>query len=175
MLLFASHIGNWDMQALTTHLLGIDVHVVYRRANNPYMDQLIDTIRGGLVQGTIPKGSSGARQIVARLRSGRAVGMLVDQKLNDGIPVPFFGRPAMTAPALAQMALRYNVPVLPVRCERLGGPRFRVPYCPPLDVPAETDRHAAARQMMTQVNAMLEDWIRQRPGQWLWLHRRWPD
>ena len=174
-LMFAAHIGSWELQPLTTKLLGLDAHVVYRRANNPYVDRLIDDMRGGGAAGTVAKGRSGAREIIALLKAGRSVGMLIDQKLNDGIPVPFFGRDAMTAPALAQLALRYDLPVIPVRCERLGGCRFRVSYYPPLAVPQTDDRKAAVLEMMTEVNRMLETWIRERPGQWLWLHRRWPD
>ena len=101
--------------------------------------------------------------------------MLVDQKMNDGIAVPFFGRAAMTAPALAQLGLRYRCPVVPVRLERLAGCRFRVTIHPPLSFPDTGDQAADVRTTMTAVNALLEGWIRAGPEQWLWLHRRWPD
>lgn len=174
-LFFSSHLGNWELQPLVAQKLGVRVHIVYRRANNPYIDDLIQRLRGDLITANIAKGASGAREIIALLRQNKSVGMLVDQKLNDGIAVPFFGRDAMTAPALAQLALRYDLPVVPTRCERLGGARFRVSFYPPIPRPETTDRHAATAEMMATVNTMLEDWIRARPGQWLWLHRRWPD
>jgi len=95
--------------------------------------------------------------------------------MNDGIPVPFFGRPAMTAPALAVLALRFDCDVLPLRVERLDGARFRVTVFPPLRLPRSGKPHADAAALMAQVNATLEAWIRDRPEQWLWLHQRWPD
>ncbi len=101
--------------------------------------------------------------------------MLVDQKLNDGIAVPFFGRDAMTAPALAQLALRFRCPVVPARVERLGGARFRLTIYPPMGLPDSGDHDADVSETMRRVNAHFEDWIRARPEQWLWLHRRWPD
>ena len=101
--------------------------------------------------------------------------MLVDQKLNDGIAVPFFGRDAMTAPALAQLALKYRCPVVPARLERLDGARFRLTFQPPMELPDTGDREADVFETMRRVNAIFEDWIRARPEQWLWLHRRWPD
>lgn len=174
-LFFAGHFGNWELPPLVAQKFGVRVHVVYRRANNPYVDELIQRLRGDLITANIAKGASGAREIITLLRDNKPVGMLVDQKLNDGIPVPFFGRDAMTAPALAQLALRHDLPVIPTRCERLGGARFRVSYGPPIERPKATDRKEATAEMMATVNGVLEDWIRARPGQWLWLHRRWPD
>lgn len=173
-LLFSGHLANWEILPRVSRLIGLPFHAVYRQANNPLTDALIAEARGGGAQSLIPKGATGAKQIIAALKAGECVGMLVDQKMNDGIPVPFFGRPAMTAPALAQLAIRFDLPIVPLRCERLSGARFRVTYGPPLKPPAG-DRHAAAAAVMAEVNATLEAWIRERPEQWLWLHRRWPD
>jgi len=101
--------------------------------------------------------------------------MLADQKMNDGTPVPFFGRPAMTAPALAALALRFDCDVLPARVERLAGTHFRLTVFPALPLPRTGDSHADAAALMAQVNAILETWIRDRPEQWFWVHQRWPD
>jgi lipid A biosynthesis acyltransferase len=79
-----------------------------------------------------------------------------DQKMNDGIPVPFFGRPAMTAPALAVLALRFDCDVLPARVERLAGARFRLTIFPPLPLPRSGEPHADAAALMARVNATLE-------------------
>jgi Kdo2-lipid IVA lauroyltransferase/acyltransferase len=95
--------------------------------------------------------------------------------MNDGIPVPFFGRPAMTAPALAVLALRFDCDVLPARVERLDGARFRLTVFPPLPLPRSGEPHADAAALMYLVNVTLEAWVRDRPEQWLWVHRRWPD
>jgi Transposase DDE domain/Bacterial lipid A biosynthesis acyltransferase len=115
------------------------------------------------------------RQTTEVARRGTHLGLLADQKLNDGIPVPFFGRPAMTAPALAVLALRFDCDVLLFRVERLDGARFRVTVFPSLPLTRSGEPHADAAALMVRVNALLETWIRDRPEQWLWLHRRWPD
>jgi KDO2-lipid IV(A) lauroyltransferase len=101
--------------------------------------------------------------------------MLADQKMNDGIPMPFFGRTAMTSTALASLALRFDCDVLPARVERLGGSRFRLTVFPRLPLPHSGDRHADVAMLMARVNEVLEAWIRDRPEEWFWLHRRWPD
>jgi KDO2-lipid IV(A) lauroyltransferase len=123
----------------------------------------------------IPKGTVAARRAIATLRRGTHLTLLADQKMNDGIPVPFFGRPAMTAPALAVLALRFDCDVLPARVERLDGARLRLTVFPPLPLPRNGELHADAAALMDLVNAALEAWVRDRPEQWLWVHRRWPD
>jgi len=81
----------------------------------------------------------------------------------------------MTTSALGFLALRFDCDVIPLRVERLGGAHFRVTVFPPLSLPRSGERHADAAALMAQVNAILETWIRDRPEQWLWVHRRWPD
>lgn len=174
-LFMTGHIGNWELLPVAARRHGIDLHLVYRAANNAAVDRLIRRVRAPHVAGQIPKGAAGARQLLTVLSNGGMVGMLVDQKMNDGIAAPFFGRPAMTAPALAQLALRFRAPVIPVVCERLDGARFRVTVRPPLALPDSGDRAADVLALTTQCNALLEQWIRARPAQWLWPHRRWPD
>jgi KDO2-lipid IV(A) lauroyltransferase len=174
-LAFAGHIGNWELVPLASRLLGRECHVVYRAANNIHVDRMIDELRKVSSASTVPKGSRGARDIIKLLRRGELVGMLVDQKMNEGIALPFLGRKAMTAPALAQLALRYDLTLLPSLCQRLDGPRFRITFEEPLVLVNSGDKDADVAAAMTRVNARLEDWITVRPGQWLWLHRRWPD
>ena len=153
---------------------GISVAQIYPAANNPLVDRMIIRFRGDAGQ-LIPKGAVAARRAIATLRCGAHLTMLADQKMNDGIPVPFFGRPAMTAPALAALALRYDCDVLPARVERLGGAHFRLTVFPPLPLPRTGDTHADAAALMGEVNAVLERWVRDRPEQSFWVHRRWPD
>ena len=173
-IMFSGHLGNWEIAALAAGQYGIDVAQIYRAANNPIIDRMVARLRGQSGE-LIPKGSVASRRAVAALRRGGHLSLLADQKLNDGIPVPFFGRDAMTAPALAVLALRFQCDVLPVRVERLNGARFRLTVYPALPMPQTGDRDADTAALMSAVNQTLETWIRERPEQWFWLHRRWPE
>ncbi len=174
MIVFSGHLANWEIAALAAGQYGIDVAQIYRAANNPLVDRMIARFRGAAGE-LIPKGAVASRRAVAALRRGGHLTLLVDQKLNDGIAVPFFGRLAMTAPALAMLALRFDCDVLPARVERLSGAHFRLTIYPPLALPRSGDRATDTAALMAAVNATLEGWIRERPEQWFWLHRRWPD
>jgi Kdo2-lipid IVA lauroyltransferase/acyltransferase len=175
-LFVAAHMGNWELAATTAVMQGIPIILVYREANNPWVEKLYRRYRAHAAPGgQIAKGPEGAREIMQALKSGGHVGMLVDQKMNDGIAVPFLGREAMTAPAVGRFAVRFKCPVVPARVERLQGARFRVTICPPLDHTLCGDAHQDTLNLMTVINDQIGAWIRERPGQWLWLHKRWPE
>jgi Kdo2-lipid IVA lauroyltransferase/acyltransferase len=176
-ILFSGHLANWEIGLPVAASLGLAVSWFYRAASNPAADAAIQDMRREAIGAEVPmfaKGSAGAREAFAHLRRGGVLGMLVDQKLNEGLAVPFFGRPAMTTPALAQFALRFRCPVIPVYPERLGPARFRVICEPPLALPNTNDRTADVYALSLAMNVTLERWIRERPERWLWLHQRWP-
>ncbi len=176
-LFFSGHLGNWEMVLPIAAALGIAVSGFYRAASNPEVDRAIQAMRLGALGDRVSmfaKGASGARAALTHLGKGGALGLLVDQKMNDGIAVPFFGRDAMTAPALAQLALRFDAPMVPVRVVRLGPCRFRMVCEAPLAVRRTGDRTADVLAIASAMNGTLERWIREDPSAWLWLHRRWP-
>nr|WP_246374349.1 lauroyl acyltransferase [Gluconacetobacter tumulicola] len=178
----SGHIGNWEMLPPGVARHGLPFASFYRAAGNPLVDDMIRTLReaamnkatGGEPVPMFTKGARGARGALAHIARGGRLGMLVDQKMNDGIEARLFGLPAMTAPALAAMALRYRCPVIPGYVERLGPARLRIHVEPKLDLPDSGDRQADILALTQAVNDRLEHWVRARPGTWLWLHRRWP-
>lgn len=173
-LFVSAHIGNWETGPLAAAEVGLPMHLFYRAPNNPMMERLFAK-RQATTGELLKKGTRGARRALQLLKDGGHIGVLVDQKMNDGIAVPFFGRDAMTAPAVAQFALRFDCPVVMVRIERLEGFRFRITIEPPLEIERRGDTEADVLRLMTDINRRLESWIRERPAQWFWVHRRWPD
>ena len=173
---FASaHIGNWELAPLTAFAHDVPSKFVYREANNRLVEKLYMQGRKLYQNMMIPKGSEGAKQTIKALKEGKHVGVLVDQKMNDGIPVPFFGIDAMTAPAVAQLALRFECPVLPARVIREKGANFRVDIAEPIYAKNTDDKANDTRQFMIEINEIVEGWVREHPEQWLWLHNRWPN
>ncbi len=174
-LFVSGHIGNWELAGACVCQRDLPIALVYRSANNPYAERLYRRGRGDAAKGgQIAKGPEGAREILKVLKSGGHLGILIDQKMNDGIAVPFLGVEAMTAPAVARFALKFGCPLVTVRVERLGGVHFRATVSPPRRFTPQGDTVSDTLQIMTQLNEELGNWIRQCPEQWLWFHRRWP-
>ena len=172
---FSGHIGNWELCYPIAHNAGIPTTLIYREANNPYVDKIISGIRAKRSSHMLPKGARNAIKIARAIKDGHALAMLVDQKMNEGIAVPFFGRDAMTAPAIAEFALRYDMPLIPARVFRTHGCHFEGKVYPPLVVEKTGDTEKDVLAIMKQINAQLESWIREHPEQWFWVHKRWPN
>jgi KDO2-lipid IV(A) lauroyltransferase len=173
-LFFSGHIANWELAPKTLAIHDCPLALVYRKGNNPLIDRLIQQTRAHYQLEGVAKGASGSRQLIRALRSQQHIGMLLDQKMNTGIPVKFFGREAMTATAIASLALRFDCPIVPVKIVRQSGVHHKVTLMPPLEYVKTGIETDDTRTIMTAINAILEQWIREHPAQWIWLHNRWP-
>ena len=172
-LVFAAHLGNWELPAIAAAAHGLPSAVVYRMPNNKAVAKEIVRIRAPLMGRLIRTRAQAALEMAAALQAGEHLGMLVDQHFSRGVDVTFFGRRCKANPSIARLARSFNCPVLGVRVVRLPDQRFRIIASGPFDLPRDTDGQvdvAAATQMITDV---VEGWIRENPGQWLWFHRRW--
>src|SRR6185312_6962402 len=117
----------------------------------------------------ISKGAHGTKRIFTLLRAGKAVFLLVDQKTNEGLPVPFFGRLAMTTPAPAALALKLDAAIVPISNERLNGSRFRMTVHEPIIYYPTGDHDRDVLALTTRINEVIEEYVRYRPSQWLWI------
>jgi Kdo2-lipid IVA lauroyltransferase/acyltransferase len=172
-LIFAAHLGNWELLPVAAARHGLPVTVLYRPPNNPIAAELLERIRRDAMGELISTGVHSAVAAVEVIERGGHLGMLVDQHSRFGPVVPFFGNPVRAAPLLAKLARRYQCPLHGARVERLGGARFRATLTPPIEVPVTDDAAADVEAIMTEVTSIIEGWVRERPEQWLWLHRRW--
>ncbi|MFC3126579.1 lysophospholipid acyltransferase family protein [Pseudoroseomonas globiformis] len=173
--LFSAHLANWEVLTRATLTEGLRLGGFYRAPDNPLVDAELRRLRLGDAEIPLfPKGSKGARQALRHLMDGQPLGVLVDQKMNEGVEADFLGHPARTATAPAELALRFRCPVIPVHAERIGPCRFRLVVEKPLVLPESGDRQADTRSLTAAMNARVELWVRARPQEWLWLHRRFP-
>mgnify|MGYP002624984305 CR=1 FL=1 len=174
-IVISAHMANFELMPIAAYKYGHNLTVVSRPVNNPLIQQVLLYFRQRPTGdwGKIPKGVSGARQAVKLLQEGLNLGVLVDQRVSQGVALPLFGQPARTNLGIAKLAIEQDVEIFPAHLERLGGAHFRLTVEEPIARPQLGDTQEEAKAMMTEVNQVLERWIRQRPEDWLWLHRRW--
>ena len=174
--LISGHFANWELMAAVFSQAGIPVSVTYRAANNSYFDRRIRATREAYgIKMMVPKsGPKGAKELIVALRDGESVALLNDQKFNEGISVPFFDQPAMTAPGPTRLALQTGVPLIPMSIVRTGGVHFKVTVHAPIKLQNSGDRPADIRNGVEKVTRFMEERIRENPTDWFWVHRRWP-
>ena len=172
--LVSGHFANWEIMAAAICNRPVDCLVTYRAVNNPHIDRRLNKARRAYgISVLVPKGI-GTRALMKALKAGRSVAIMNDQKFREGLPIPFFGRDAMTAPGPARLAKKYAVPIVPMSTIRIGPAKFRVTVHPPI-IPVNTnDLDADVRDTVVQITQFIEAQIRDNPGQWFWMHRRWP-
>ena len=170
----SAHLANWELAAGALVRLGIPLTVVYTRLQNPYLDRMLYRAREALGCGLVERDGAG-RQLMRCLKQGTSVGLIVDQRVDSGEPLPFFGRDMLTSITPAQLALRFGCDLIPVQIQRIKGARFRAIIHEAVTPADETaDNHSKALQMTKKINALFESWVREQPQQWMCTKRRWP-
>lgn len=172
-LLFTAHTANWELPALVPALLGQPSAVLYRTPNNPVVAEEILRLRRGMMGTLVAANIMAPRLLSEALTAGQLVGMVVDQHFSRGPRVQFLGRPAHANPLVAQLARRHECPVHPVRSVRLPGGRFALELGEPLELPRDAKGKIDVAAGTQAVNDVIAGWVREHPGQWLWMHRRW--
>ena len=170
----SAHIGAWQVTTLLTNEMNLDNNLVYAAESNAALRDMMLELRQSF-GGKLISTEDGLRPLLRELNNNACIGMASDTRPDSGPLIPFFGREALTNVSAARLALRTNAALIPIRGERLGKGRFRITVFDPVtndlpDAPAEEQAIA----MTSRVNEYFEQWIRENPGQWICLKRRWP-
>jgi Kdo2-lipid IVA lauroyltransferase/acyltransferase len=172
--ILSAHLGHWEIAALPIGIAKGPLHVVVRPADNPWLDRELTHLRERFGNRVTSKHGA-ARRMIQVLRDKGWAGILIDQRVQprEAIAVPFFGRPALTTPVLARLSLRTGAPVVAIFAFPEPGGRYRFVAREPI-FPTGEGEDAVAR-LTERYLALTEEEIRQRPTQWLWMHRRWEE
>ena len=169
LVIITGHCGNWEILAASLSSRGLSLAAVARSLDEPGLQRMLENLRARFGTRTIERGREGAaRLLLGALRRGTALGLLIDQDTQvEGVWVPFFGRPAFTPVGAAKIALKQKAAVVPAFIERRPDGSHLARILPPLDLPDDPEEATA---VMTRA---IEEQIRRRPEQWVWVHRRW--
>lgn len=172
-ILLSAHFANWEVMPVVAREYGISGAVIVRHANNPIVGKWLDDLRMRKgMQEQIAKGQ-GMLRVFSLLRKGQTILLLADQRASEGIRVPFFGRDAFTTSAPATIALKLGVPIVPVANRRVSGARFHMRIYPPIEPPNTGDHERDVFLMTAALTRFIEERVREAPGEWLWIHKRW--
>jgi KDO2-lipid IV(A) lauroyltransferase len=169
-----AHVGAWQLTNLISLQRNLTMTTVYAAESNPIMRQKFLQLREAFGAKLLPS-EKGVRPLLRELSAGNSIGLAMDNRLDSGESIPFFGVEARTNITAARLALRTDAALIPIRAERLRPGYFRVKVYPPIVSPnpgAGTNEQAVA--MTLRINQHFEQWIRETPEQWMCLKRRWP-
>ncbi|MFN0219186.1 MAG: lysophospholipid acyltransferase family protein [Hyphomicrobium sp.] len=177
------HMGNWELAIWPLTLCGAEPAAVYRSVNNPYVDQYIrdqrrDLYPGGLfgrgrVEGDHGESQKTARAIMDYVRRGGRLGVVCDLYDGTGMPAPFFGKDALTVTIPAMIARRTGARIWMSRCTRVGDDSHFEIELKELRVPRTANLSEDVKWATMAMNRQFEEWVRDKPEQWMWSNRRW--
>lgn len=172
-IVFTAHTANFELLPVAAASFGLDVSVLFRPPNNPYIAEKVFRFRRKRMGELVPSHAGSAFALASALDAGRGVGVLVDQKFKRGSPSSYFGQEVRTNPLLAKLARQFDCKIFPARCIRLPDNRFRLELEEEMPLP-RTEKGAVDVAATAQaLNDKVESWVREYPEQWLWYHDRW--
>ena len=175
-LFISGHFANWEIILSLLIETKLPVQITYRKLNNPYIDYRIRKQREKngakfLIQ---KSGQTSARNLLKALKNNQSIAMLNDQKFNEGISVPFFGVNAMTSQGFVRLALKTDLPLIPVIVQR-NKSKFTINFYEPINFIRTRNKSLDVENGVIQINRFFEDRVKENPDQWFWAHKRWPN
>ena len=165
LILLSGHYGNWELFSQLVPSIGLNCSLIYKSLNNKYIDWLIKIIRTSKGAFLFTK-DNGIKQSIKKMHQGGCFGMLIDQRFDNGITIPFFNQSCQALYLPAKLAIQNQIPIYMLRIVRIKGTKYKSEF---IKVESSED----PKQIMIEVNKVLENWIREKPAQWFWIHRRW--
>ena len=172
-IVFTAHTANFELLPVAGAAFGVDVTVLFRPPNNPYIAEKVFQFRAARMGHLVPSHAGSSFALARTLEAGGSVGVLVDQKFTRGVETRFFGQPVQTNPLLAKLVRQFGCEVYPARCIRLAGNRYRLELEPAITLPRDEKGRLDVTATAQLLNDRVEAWVREYPDQWLWYHDRW--
>jgi KDO2-lipid IV(A) lauroyltransferase len=172
-IILSAHLANWELPMVAAARHGLAAAALFARPRNRWIANMVMARRQSVMGELVMSGPGALHRLARALEAGSHLGLLVDQFYDRGPTITLFGHPTKANSIFARLARQFECPVHTVRVVRLPGDRFRIELGEELDLPRDASGRidvAAASQM---VGSLIEGWVREHPGQWLWVHRRW--
>ena len=166
----SGHFNNFELMAMQLEKAGIDLTAIYRPLNNKYLNNNMEFIRKNFIcKKQIKKGRSGSRELIKNFKNGSSIALMIDQRVREGISVPFFNKFASTTTIPAQLVKKYNCEIVPIYIERIDKIFFKMHVSKPINF----QKNNNISNITLKLNQILEKMILKNVDQWIWTHNRW--
>ena len=166
----SGHFANFELMSMEITKKKINLATIYRPLNNFFLNPLMEYLRKKYIcRNQIKKGIKGVREAIEYLQKKNSIALMVDQRVSEGEKINLFNKPALTTTLPAQLALKYNLEIIPVFIERKKDDNFIIEFSDPI----QSDKFRNKLDLSLKLNNILESMIIKNPKQWIWTHNRW--
>ena len=166
----SGHFANYELMSMEITKKQIKLATIYRPLNNYFLNPFMEYLRKKYVcKNQIQKGIKGVREAIEYIKNNFSVALMIDQRVSEGEKINLFGKPAFTTTLPAQLALKFNLKIVPVFIERNKDENFTIEFLEEIKSANYKDKH----ELTKKLNHLLEKMIIRNPSQWIWTHNRW--
>ena len=166
----SGHFSNFELMSLCMTRSGLKLATIYRPLNNFFLNPFMEYLRKKFVcQNQIKKGVNGVREAIDFVKKNYSIALMIDQRVSEGEKINFFGNPALTTTLPAQIAIKYNLPIIPVFIKRDKDNSFTIKFFKKI---IHTDFRDKL-ELTLRLNQIIEQMIVINPHEWIWTHNRW--
>ena len=170
----SGHFGNFELMSMELTKKNINLATIYRPLNNFFLNPFMEYLRKKYIcQNQIKKGLAGVKESINYLKNNFSVALMIDQRVSEGKRLPFFEHMALTTTLPAQMALKFNLDIVPIYIARKKNDNFQIEIYNPLKITNKDDNETNKLNISIKLNKILEEMISRDPGLWIWTHNRW--
>ena len=166
----SGHFSNFELMSMEITKRKVKLATIYRPLNNFFLNPLMEYIRKKYVcKNQIKKGIGGVKESIQYIKAGYSIALMIDQRVSEGERLNFFNQPALTTTLPAQLALKFELPIIPVFIERKENGTYKIEFYDEI-----TSKNFKNKIELTQkLNSILEEMIKKNPNEWIWTHNRW--
>ena len=166
----SGHFANFELMSMAITKKNINLATIYRPLNNFLINPLMEHLRRKYVcKNQIKKGINGVRETIEFIKKKHSIALMVDQRVSEGEKINFFGKYALTTTLPAQLAIKFNLKIIPVYIERIKNDKFRIEFQDRIN----PNHFKNKLELTKELNKIIEKMIVKNPNQWIWTHNRW--
>ena len=166
----SGHFANFELMSMELTKAGINLATIYRPLNNYLINPFMEYLRKKYIcKNQIQKGIKGVKDAIKFIDNKHSIALMVDQRVSEGERIDFFNHKALTTTLPAQLALKYNMEIIPILIKRDDTLNFKMKIYDPVNFSDTKDK----LEITKKLNLVLEKLIYENPNQWIWTHNRW--
>jgi len=170
----SGHFANFELMSMELTKRNINLSTIYRPLNNFFLNPFMEHIRKThICKNQIKKGIAGIKTTINYIKNNFSIALMIDQRISEGKRLPFFEHMAFTTTLPSQLALKFNLDIVPIYIARKENDNFEMQIYEPIQFLNKEDIEINKLDIAIKLNKILEQMVSKDPGQWIWTHNRW--
>ena len=170
----SGHFANFELMSMELTKRKLNLATIYRPLNNFFLNPFMEYLRRKYIcRNQIKKGLSGVKDSINFIKNNYSIALMIDQRVSEGKKLPFFEHMALTTTLPSQLAVKFNLDIVPIYINRKDNDNFEMEIYDPIKIVNKENAETTKLDFSIKLNKIIEQMISKDPGQWIWTHNRW--